>query len=577
MNLLNKKLNDKLKLIDEIDKEYMLKAKNNNNDDKTNNNMNSMKIIKNSQIENFDKIYSNFSDEKIISFYDGSINLKKFSNSNNNCDKVPTNENSLEKEKNEYCIIQEELNKEIYEVKNKNKNKNNSINNNNENGNKNENENDNEIKKDNVKEELKNNDYYYNVDVAVRLMNYGNYLKQKIENERERQYLKMKQRMKPEISHKSKSITRNSEKASKNNINNNKNLKDNSANNNSSYISNSNPNFTYHPKLNKKSLLLAKKCEPSFIRLNKKKKIKIEKEEDKQPKSYYLNLYGNKDKTKKINKTHILSLSNNNNINKSHNNIYEKMNDLYLRGIKLRHKKEQNIKEIQKLKEEEYKKYSYKPKLNKNNSYVNNNKTCKSKKSIYIKHFEWRKKVQNELNKKKVRREEFINKLCTFKPQLYKPNYNDNDKSLSKALDQINYYINRKKENLKHKNNEEIYKNKKLGIDLQGYIIKSTIPKEFNLQTEKRNNDLNKNRNRSCDNFHINKINKLIEQNSESKSLSNENDKKFWFIKDDINDTNGYNFDDNSNNNSKVSQSKIHINFDEAVNFLHDKLNNLNI
>ena len=155
MNLLNKKLNDKLKLIDEIDKEYMLKAKNNNNDDKTNNNMNSMKIIKNSQIENFDKIYSNFSDEKIISFYDGSINLKKFSNSNNNCDKVPTNENSLEKEKNEYCIIQEELNKEIYEVKNKNKN--NSINNNNENGNKNKK--DNEIKKDNAKEELKNNDY----------------------------------------------------------------------------------------------------------------------------------------------------------------------------------------------------------------------------------------------------------------------------------------------------------------------------------------------------------------------------------------------------------------------------------
>ena len=35
-------------------------------------------------------------------------------------------------------------------------------------------------------------------------MNYGNYLKQKIENERERQYLKMKQRMKPEIYQKSK-------------------------------------------------------------------------------------------------------------------------------------------------------------------------------------------------------------------------------------------------------------------------------------------------------------------------------------------------------------------------------------
>ena len=565
MNLLNKKLKDKLKLIDEIDKEYMLKVKNNNNNvDKNNNNKNSMENIKNSQIEKFDKIYSNFSDEKIISFYDGSINVKNFSNSNNNCDKVPTNENSLEKEKNEYST-QKDINKEISEAKNKNV----SINSNKGN--------ENEIKKDIIKEEQKNNDDYYNVDVAVRLMNYGNYLKKKIESQRKRQYLEMKQRMKPEIFQKSKNMTRNLDKATKNNINNNKNIRDNSANNNTSNISNSNPNFTYHPKINKKSLLLAKKFEPSFIRLNKKKKIKIEKEEDKQPKSHYLNLFGNKNKMKKSNKTHSLSLSNNNNSDKNQNSIYEKMNNLYLRGIKQKQEKEENIKEIQKKKQDEYKKYSFKPKLNKNVSYVNNSKIGKTKKSIYSKHFEWQKKVQNELNKKKVKREELMDKLCTFKPKLFKPNNNDNDKSLSRALEQINYYINKKKENLKHKNNEEIYKNKKLGIDLQGYVIKSTIPKEFNLQTEKRNFDLNKNRNRSCDNFHTNKINKLIEQNSESKSLSNENDKKFWFIKDNANDINGYNFDDNSNNNNKVIQPKIHINFVEAVNFLHDKLNNLKI
>ena len=44
-------------------------------------------------------------------------------------------------------------------------------------------------------------------------------------------------------------------------------------------------NFTYHPKLNKKSLLLAKKMEPSSIRLNKKKKIK--EENDIKPKMFY--------------------------------------------------------------------------------------------------------------------------------------------------------------------------------------------------------------------------------------------------------------------------------------------------
>ena len=115
-------------------------------------------------------------------------------------------------------------------------------------------------------------------------------------------------------------------------------------NNNTSNISNSNPNFTYHPKINKKSLILAKKFEPSFIRLNKKKKINVEKEEDKQPKSYYLNLYGNKNKMKKSNKTHSLSLSNNNNSDKNQNSIYEKMNNLYLRGIKQKQEKEENIK-----------------------------------------------------------------------------------------------------------------------------------------------------------------------------------------------------------------------------------------
>ena len=53
-------------------------------------------------------------------------------------------------------------------------------------------------------------------------------------------------------------------------------------------------NFTYHPKLNKKSLLLAKKMEPSSIRLNKRKRIHLE--DELLPKMFYINLYKHKQK-----------------------------------------------------------------------------------------------------------------------------------------------------------------------------------------------------------------------------------------------------------------------------------------
>ena len=139
----------------------------------------------------------------------------------------------------------------------------------------------------------------------------------------------------------------------------------------------------------------------------------------------------------------------------------------------------------------------------------------------------------------------------------------------------MNEYMNKRRKNIIYKKSEEKYKNKKLGVDVDGYIAKSTIPQEFDLKTEIRNRDLNKNKNRSCDNFHINKINILMEQNNENKSLNNENDKKYWFFKEDIN---GYNIlNNNGNTNNKMNETQSHFDFLEAVNLLHDKLEKLNI
>ena len=44
-----------------------------------------------------------------------------------------------------------------------------------------------------INEDQYQNDLYYEVDVVERLNNYGNYIKQKIENERERQYYQIQQ------------------------------------------------------------------------------------------------------------------------------------------------------------------------------------------------------------------------------------------------------------------------------------------------------------------------------------------------------------------------------------------------
>ena len=563
MNLLNKKLIDKLKILEDIDKQYMLNIKSRKNNEINGNNNDIKKNNDNSKKENFNKIYSNFFDEKKFSYYDGKILMQNYYVSYNNYDKEPTNENSIEKEKNE-SFSQKGLIKT------------NSLD-------KNINNNDNDI----INEEQNKNDLNYEVDVAERLNNYGNYIKRKIENERERQYYKIKERMKPEILPRSKNISRNHKKVDdrfeqryKKNIANNKNkIKKNLLENNSISKSNSNFNqdstFSYRPKLNKKSLLMAKKFESSFIRLNQKKKTKNSIEI--KPKTYYGNLYEKSLLTNKSSK----SIHNNskNNLSLSEGitkkkeggkNIYEKMNNLYLRGMEQKHKKEKSIEENKKKKQEEYKKYTFRPKLYKNISFtskIKKNNNSKNNKNIYNKNFEWRKKIENEIKKEKDKKEKSEIQLCTFKPQLYEPKYHNNDKLTYRALDQINYYIIKRKYNLKNKNSEEKYKNKKLGIDQNRYIARSTIPIEFDLKTEKRSKDLKKNKNKSCDNFHRNKINKIIEQNSEKKYLNNETEKKYWFFKDNINDYSC----------NKIGEPLMQINFVEAVNLIHDKLDKLNI
>ena len=82
---------------------------------------------------------------------------------------------------------------------------------------------------------------------------------------------------------------------------------------------------------------------------------------------------------------------------------------------------------------------------------------------------------------------------------------------------------------------EDTYKKKKLYETIDRYTPRSTIPQEFEFQTEKRERSLEKNRNRSCRNFHVNQIN--LYKNLDKRSFGENNGTKkfvFYGIDDDF-------------------------------------------
>ena len=541
MNLLNKKLKDKIQLLDDIDRQYFPKEDSKRkieqipiNKDNNDIYLNSIERMKNTKDENFDNVYSNFIlDDKMLNKNKYCRNNLNYFINNNIC-KYPTKNNS----KND---------------KNYNKYNQRKINNN-------KNNNNNNLKK---LSKSKNN---------------------KTRNKTEKNELKLIQ------NYKKKLITTNTKlnKTKNKSISKSKSKSKTKQNNSNSSTKDDINNFTYHPKLNKRSLLLANKMEPSSIRLNKNKK-KISEEELK-PKTFYVNLY----KHKQNNTPRQISKKKDEIKNKT---IYDKMNNLYLRGIEQKKKQQKIVSENNLKKENEYKKFSYKPKINKIIPYYSNkNRTKKSlniningskiknsdskkelkAKSIYEKNFEWKKKLEKENIKKKKINDEKLNSICTFKPNLLDKNIipKSNKKFLNKVLEQMNDYVSNRQRNLKIKKSEENFRKKKFYVSGEGYTPRSTIPKEFEFQTEKREHSMSKNKNRSCENFHINK-NTNEKKNSKKKLEEIEN--HFWFFKEEMLNNNTYNNNINESKGTKETNSHTQFDFIEAVNLLHEKLDKLNI
>ena len=547
MDLLDKKLSEKLKLFEIIDKTYgtnidqsTLKKK-----ESTNNTKNTDNYYSNNEI--FDDIYSEFKTNSYKSLlYSPSKNIldsnKPKNNHKKNLKKNIRNHNLSRSGDGEYSTktFDGNLNKSKFRIIKGKKNKNKNL-----------------------------SKLYPPNDSGNRLYNYGYYIKNKLNKKRKLEEEKIRKQMTPKILNRSKEMNRDPNKfeerlyyAEKNDMNDS--IYNRKRSLSKEYINYK--DFTYHPKINKKSLLIASKLEPSTLRINKKKTHNYVGE--KSVMNYYSNLFRNKN-----------NLNYKKNLNNNSGN--EKSNELYLKGIQDMKRKEQLYNENQVRKEEEYKNYPFKPKIKKNYSssgFRIDDKKKMTKDDIYKKNKEWKKRVENDNISKKKKYEEIENKKYTFKPEINQLNIQNDVSFIMKNLQQMNEYVNKRRKVLEQKKEEENYKNKKLGANAINYNVRSTIPKEFDLRTEKRS----KSNKRERDLNIINRKNRyIVKINSQAIIIANKikskNNKFFSYINRDSMD------EDCNNNlshkamkqNSNIIQSQQE--FINAVNELNNTIDILNI
>ena len=420
-------------------------------------------------------------------------------------------------------------------------------------------------------------------DSGNRLYNYGYYIKNKLNKKRKLEEQKAKKQMIPKILNRSKEIKRDSNfeerlyYAEKNDTNDNiYNRRRTLSRDNINYQKKNKSIFTYHPKINKKSLLIASKLEPSTLRINRKKVNYSNYVEDKTVIDYYSNLF--KDK----NNFNYRKNKSNNNISPTCGN--EKSNELYIKGLQDLKRKEQTYNENLQKKEEEYKKYTFKPKITKNHSSSGGGMKIETKKrmnkeDIYKKNKEWKKRVENENITKKKKYDEMENKKYTFKPEINQLNIQNDVPFIMKNIQQMNEYVNKRRKILEQKKEEENYKKRKLGLNAVNYNVKTTIPKEFDLKTEKRNKsnkkerDLNIIKKKEKNNEKINNQAIIMANNIKVKN----NNKGLSYLNRDIlnEDCKENFFNKGTNFNCSITQSQQE--FINAVNDLHNTIDKLNI
>ena len=325
-----------------------------------------------------------------------------------------------------------------------------------------------------------------------------------------------------------------------------------------------NSNFTYRPSINKKSLEIANKLEPSSKRLLRKKEKKeiIDKEEcEKLAIDNYKNLFNNNNFNKYENKK----------INFNEKNLIYK---LYNKGLENLKKKELQYQENVHKKEEEYKNYSYSPNISTNKENKSNKKIKNIKKQIvkktkkndlYHKQIEWKKKKILENSKKKLVQEDFYFKhFCTFKPKILTEKMKDNSQIIKKNLKTSNSYIEKRRKQIKQKNQKlnKSSDNKKYGFALKDLFFTENNNILYGDRVINTSYSCYPNKKKLINNNKKNNMNIVIPPFSQ---------RIFCYYSQDDNLNNSM----RNNNFSCIDYSRI--NFIDAINELHNEIDNLNI
>ena len=563
MNLLDKKLEEKLKLLEEFDKIFannqpeanppglsksLKKKVNNSKNITTNTNKKNVKQLDNDN--KFDNIYSNFDlnkNENAFYFrnYDEMMNYMYTLKS-----KVLSSPEKIKKSKNK--------NNKIKPVEYKKLNKND----------------DNKF----IVNFIPKKDY-----LIDRLLRYGENLEKKKERMKLENEKNFKIMANPNISVMAKKINRNPnqfvERLFYNKYTNNKKKNNkydsyyyNNKVDNKKKKAEENNNFTYRPSINKKSKAIANKLEPSSKRLLKKKEKKeiTDKEEiEKLALDNYKNLFINNNCFNKYE---------NKKINFSEKNLIYK---LYNKGLENLKKKELKFQENIHKKNEEYKNYSFSPDISserksnsnshkkvknikkqpkiKNIDYLNNN--------MYNKQIEWKKKKNLENSKKKLVQDNFyLSNFCTFKPNISHEKIKENKQLIKKNLKSSNSYIEKRRKQIKEEQQKvnKSFENKKYGFSLKDFFCKE---KNNFIYGDKIVNTTSSNIN----NKKMNYINEDSKKSNMNIVIPPYSQRIFCYYSENGDLNNSI----RNNNFSNIDYSQI--NFIEAINALHNEIDNLNI
>lgn len=225
--------------------------------------------------------------------------------------------------------------------------------------------------------------------------------------------------------------------------------------------------LTHKPSLDKRSMAIAKRLSPSITRLTQKKKS-----------------------TKKSNRVNAYSFDFNLCNNEKTNNIKprKQTEEMYKKGLAQMSQKQKKYLENISKKENEYKKYSFRPQVNKDGVLLPNGFQIKNLKPEfnYIVQKTWKSKIQKQNDIRKIKIDEEEIEQCTFYPKINPLDISDDEEIINAQIPQLNDYINNRRLTIQKQKENEEYKNKKLGHN-QNYQIKITVPKEFSFNINNRN------------------------------------------------------------------------------------------